>query len=447
MLCEGLKALASQDIRVMLLRDKFVFLDKLTELDILISEKEIDRAQDVLSGQGWFFYRNNKFLSHKYVAVKYYLNCLYILDIHISLIQNGLIYLDNSWFFLNSTEVEKNLYEPNEASYIYHLVMHTILGKRKLSPKYFEQINSLALTDDQIEEIYTVAKAYDIDDVFRKVIPDMINVLSDVVEVKRFREIIFPRLVSHDRGYSWRKFVCLFLRTYGFIVGRGRGIVIAFVGPDGAGKSSFIEELSTQLIDFGLPVRQAYMGPWDRNKLFTSKVLEYYGANPNDIIVGLDSVSGKVARLVKLFKGLVRRYLYYFNVPLEFWFRYLKYVLPQSRYGRIVLLDRYVYDIEVGYKNKEIKNNKKIHRLITLLCPKPDITVLLYNEPKVIWSRKKEDRIDDIEWSMNKYINLSNKYGFEKILTNKQCKISVSDFIKMHLKKIYSLKSDTHLRD
>lgn len=100
-------------------------------------------------------------------------------------------------------------------------------------------------------------------------------------------------------------------------------------------------------------------------------------------------------------KGQVRRFLYYINLFFEYWGRYLLLALPKIMKGRIVLLDRSIHDMHVGYKNQSLKNYRLFRRFLIHCMPTPTFVVVLLNDSSVIWQRKKEDSLED-NWKKNR---------------------------------------------
>lgn len=444
---ETLKALTSEKIRVSLLREQLNEIENQSELDILIDSHNFEKAKALLVDLGWVIYKNDGYsINRKYVAAKVVSRRCYLLDIHTSLIQNDLIYLDNEWFFCNCTQVGEYLYQPEPIAYLYHLALHVILGKGKLAEKYISRLQSLQLSPPEQEELFRVARRYGLKAMFKEILDNPISILNDRVQVKRLNKISRNALLPRDPGYLWRKARKQLYRFIGPLFGRSRGISIAFIGPDGAGKSTFINQLEQKLEEFGLSTRNAYMGPWFRNKFFTTLMLESIGANPADEIPGLDQVTSPFPRAYKKAKGLIRRYLYYFNLPLETYFRYFRYVYLQSLRGKVVLIDRYIHDLEVGYKNKQVKNNRGLRRLIVKITPTPDIKILLYNDPDTIWERKKQHEPEEIRRAMERYLDVAERYSFDLMKTDQECSALIDRFIDQHWAKLYEKKADHLVR-
>lgn len=439
---EILDHLTGAGVKVYLLRDELESISAASELDLLIDPTQTSLALQQLESNGWIVYKNNRSISHKHVAVKFVDGASYVVDIHSALIQDDVVYLDNESFYQHAEEVAKNLFTPKPQAFVYHLICHVVLGKDCLAPKYVERLQRIELDNVQREDVAELAQLFELTPIVDEIMQDIVVMLSDNKNVARFKRHMIKQLTLVGRGYYWRKVRSMFYRCILPIFGLNRGLSIAFIGPDGAGKTTFINLLDKHLNEHGIVTRHAYMGPWFRNKFITTLALDKLGADPADEIVGLSEVVEPLPRAIKKTKGIIRRYLYYFNAPLESGYRYFRYVYLQSLRGRVVLIDRYTHDLEVGYKNKEVKNNRWLRRLILKMTPSPDAIFLLYNDPQVVWARKKEYELDDILWSMEQYLDISNRYGIEKIKTDQESSVLVNQFIDSHWQHIFRKKSD-----
>lgn len=151
----------------------------------------------------------------------------------------------------------------------------------------------------------------------------------------------------------------------------GKGFSIAFVGPDGSGKTYIINRLKPVGV-----TRSQYMGDW----FFTLQ-------NFYDLLMRFPSPYNRAL------------YLFYF---LENMIRFLR-VYFQRFIGRIVLIDRYpgmnrniIHDGFLGW----------INRITFFIFPKPDLIVFLYAPAHVIYARKQELTIVKIEEMQNRILSL-----------------------------------------
>jgi hypothetical protein len=156
-------------------------------------------------------------------------------------------------------------------------------------------------------------------------------------------------------AHAWRQ------SLLGRVKRLGTGFSLAFVGPDGSGKSFIIERMRA----VG-ETRVIYMGDW---------------------FFALQGLYNHLLRIPSPWNRFV--YLIY---PLENYFRYLKVAIWRLL-GRIVLIDRF------PGTNRNIVQLGLLGRLNALtfkMFPKPDLIVLLHAPPEVVFSRKQELTVDEI---------------------------------------------------
>ncbi len=150
--------------------------------------------------------------------------------------------------------------------------------------------------------------------------------------------------------------------------------LIAFVGVDGAGKTTLINKLKAVSPVFK---NQVYFG-WK----------DYYF----EFIGRLDNKVNFSNRLLRNFLNRGRFFLFHLFLPFDFWARYLR-AKKQAKYG-IIIADRYPLPKELPAQGGFIPWQKIYRRLslglIYFLLPRPDIMFVLSGDPKVLWSRKKE---------------------------------------------------------
>ena len=135
---------------------------------------------------------------------------------------------------------------------------------------------------------------------------------------------------------------------------RRRGLGVALIGPDGAGKTTLIAGIERS---FGLPVRSVYMG-------LTGGLLPRVDRLTLPVLV----VPGRLA---------------------VFWARYLVAKYHQAR-GRLVVFDRYVYDANVPTPYPLSWLGRTYRRVDGHACPPPDLVLVLSAPGTVMHERKGE---------------------------------------------------------
>lgn len=142
---------------------------------------------------------------------------------------------------------------------------------------------------------------------------------------------------------------------------RHRGLSVALMGPDGAGKTTLVAGIQRSFI---LPVRPIYMG-------LSGGLLRY---------IDMLHLPG----VVLIFRLLV------------FWGRYVRAQYHQAR-GRLVLFDRYIYDAMVPHPERLNWLRRASRWVDGHACPGPDLVLVLDAPGEVMYARKREYSADTLE--------------------------------------------------
>ena len=151
-----------------------------------------------------------------------------------------------------------------------------------------------------------------------------------------------------------------------------RGLSVALLGPDGAGKSTLAQGVEKS---FCFPVRCVYMGLWQRR----------------------ETVSG--AHRVVLDVALR---------PFVVWRRYLA-SLGHRAIGRLVIFDRYVYDALLPPTGPLVRLKRPYFWLLGRLCPAPDLVLLLDVPGEVMHARKGERDAVRLEAEREQFVRLQRR--------------------------------------
>jgi thymidylate kinase len=149
-----------------------------------------------------------------------------------------------------------------------------------------------------------------------------------------------------------------------------RGLTVAVLGVDGAGKSTLIAGLQR---GSPLPIRSVYMGLWksggllDRSPLF---------------------------RPVRIAAR-----------PVSAWRRYIVGRWHKAL-GRVVVFDRYTYDPYLPPKPPLVGLKTAYLRFLAATCPAPDLVLLLDVPAEIAIARKDEEDRDDLERTRELYLAL-----------------------------------------
>jgi thymidylate kinase len=167
---------------------------------------------------------------------------------------------------------------------------------------------------------------------------------------------------EHARGFSPQR---LF---------RGRGISIALLGPDGAGKSTLAAGIRRSS---HLPVKYVYMGLWQRN---------------SDGRTWFDDVRG-LAWLARLLRA---------------WRRYAVARLYLA-FGYLVIFDRYTFDALLWADSTPHDLRSIANWMLARCCPAPDLAFVLDAPGHVMYDRKGEHHPEYLEAQRQRFLLLSHR--------------------------------------
>ena len=167
-----------------------------------------------------------------------------------------------------------------------------------------------------------------------------------------------------------------------------RGLAIALLAPDGAGKTTLAQQLAR-----------------DR---FLRACLIYMGTNPEAVTVSLPT-----SRLLNRFagkegsRGLLSRGLRFCNRALDQWYRSAVALCCKAS-GRFVVFDRYVYDSCLASPATTLGRRIR-RRILGSSWARPDLVILLDAPGEVLYARKREHSPERLDAQRQKYLSLQGR--------------------------------------
>lgn len=206
-----------------------------------------------------------------------------------------------------------------------------------------------------------------------------------------------------------------------------RGLWIALLAPDGAGKTTLAynllkeQFLRAKLIYMGINLESGTVG------FPTSKWLKKR-------VKALEDREGKASKII--LKSL--KMAAYLNRLLEQWYRVAVGIYYKAS-GRVVVFDRFVYDSYLAAPAKS--RGQKIRRwLIYHTCPPADATYLLDAPGEVLYKRKGEHSPEILEKQRQTFLSLQNRIPNMVIVDATRSADNVRSQILSNIWEVYGLR-------
>jgi thymidylate kinase len=155
---------------------------------------------------------------------------------------------------------------------------------------------------------------------------------------------------------------------------RPTGLSIAFLGPDGCGKSSVIDRLRYELSGAFRRVEYQHLFPRPAPFIAPGGPADAAVTNPHEL-----PPRGTAGSALKL---------------LNFWSRYLtgtlRWTYPRLVSSTLVIFDRYYHDLIVDPRRYRYGAPLSWARLLGRTIPQPDLVFILDAPPEIIQARKQE---------------------------------------------------------
>lgn len=278
----------------------------------------------------------------------------------------------------------------NEDMFI-HLILHSLLGKRKFKTKYKTILNQLRKKN--LDREYVKDNLRD----------EKILKLAYAGKFTKLEKI---------RGYLIRRAIFEKPLTFLSVLAKWliwklpKGKVVSIIGMDGSGKSTAIKNLHTILNHHQIVNKVIYTGRGKNNIIPIAKI-----GNKYKNIENKDKYKQK--NKGKPQKGLI----YTLASPLyalDLWIRYVLHILPRKLKGEIVLTDRYSSDMLLMDNVPMF-----IKEALFAVFPKPALTFYLYNDIPILHKRRGHP-IEDLKRQENLFKEVNRKLGSVKVKTKSE---------------------------
>lgn len=381
------------------------------DIDIILNEKDFElfnkSINTVAESKGWeVIYIRNKYMFYTIMFYKIDLSSVNTLklDVWTELSWRGAPYIDSE-FVLDNTIEYKNFYITRSGCEAAITSIKELTGGGNIPQKYYQKIKKLALEDKQgfLKSTEPIFGQY-ANELYSAVTDGNWSMIDDnkvVIKNKIFSSN--NKLKNMKRTISFWKSEII-RRTKNSI--HPKGSLIAFVGPDGSGKSSVINLVSLSLSEFYPENHKFHMRFNLFPELKTGLGLTTVKEKNSNLPTGKKETK-MIERKTKV--SLLRFFASWAVVlfyTIEFWLSNYSVWRIKSRAG-LILFDRYYYDYFVQPSYRDII--WRFRNILLFFVPKPDAVIYLKASPETVYKRKGELNIKEIE---------TQNYYFSKTLSS-----------------------------
>jgi thymidylate kinase len=168
--------------------------------------------------------------------------------------------------------------------------------------------------------------------------------------------------------------------------------MVAFIGPDGSGKSSIIQSIIHDLAPAFQKTYVYHLRPqiFLRNEKISTPVTNPHGKLPRKHL------------------GSFLKVLYYF---FDYSIGYIFKIWPLVTRSNLILFDLYNHDILVDPKRFRYGSSTWLTQFFGRIVPKPNLWILLDSPPDILRTRKKETSHEETNRQRKAYIELSKRFN------------------------------------
>lgn len=281
-------------------------------------------------------------------------------DVCSDYIRNGSLFLQASYLLSNRVLNPKGFYVlAPEKEFIYYLLKK--VDKGNVNKEQFQHLldqwkeNPTACLAASTPFFYQ-SNQFLLQQIFENATETLFTISCSVLKKDLHQNLSFSGLQFFARINNRIKRVC-----------QPTGLVVAFMGPDGSGKTTIINGIKATLTEAFRQHKQYHLFPKEGNAAAPT-------TDPHNQIAR--GYIGSIAKLI-YFLGLY---------VIGYWAK----IYPLKIKSTFVIFDRYYHDILVDPKRYRHGAGKNWTKLIGFFVPKPDVWILLDVPANVIQQRKAE---------------------------------------------------------
>jgi thymidylate kinase len=279
---------------------------------------------------------------------------------------------------------------------IAHLVLHGLLDKKAFPERYRRRLQTLQdevrLHRHELEVLHR-----DFENWFGTALPWRLVAEACVNDhwpaLYAQRRALERHAQRRDRVGTWRRRLSGRLARWAarpLGARLGRGLLVAVLGPDGAGKTSLAQSLARSA---PFTIRRIYMGHGAAEAARAPWIIRWLSHLAREVPPGTARRRSVFDRSRRWSARLTLQCLKSLEVRVR------------RSVGQLVVLDRHAFDLAVHARAASAARSW-ISRLMLKLCPPPDLVVLLDAPPEVLHQRKADEHsLDDLAAQRSAYVD------------------------------------------
>lgn len=411
------------------------------DIDLIIEPGTYERAAKLLLE----VLQNNK-VPNYYVVKFERAHCWIGIDtkdefsIHIDLIEG---YLNKGFEIFEFSTLYKNttFYKEyrvlNESYDAMMLLLYKVIGCKELKEKYRNKISRTYVANHA--EIKTI-----LEDIFDK---ELVLELCGHLETEDYDWIVSKaNILSKEskRNAFKRRPLYTLKNMFSFMIEKIYRIIICpskyrkiftVEAPDGTGKTTFIDLLTVKLAEcFVADVSKMHVYHF-RPTLFPN--LGEIGEKAGIMEQDKDFTNPHRGKKTSALSSIIRIAYY----SLDYILGGFLCVRKDVQFDKFTIFDRYAYDFLVDPKRSKINLPFSVRKFFCKIVPQPQLTFVLNADANVIYERKQELTIEEIERQLKEYDKLSGIVkGFHRLDANRNPEEIVAEAIDIIIEK-YTFKT------